>query len=147
LISKYNAKILLFGGPEEYELNSAIKNDISLSIGAESVHIIQMPSLMGSIALMQECKAFISNDSGLMHIAAALQLPQISIFGYTSHIHTAPWGNSNAFVARRAIECSPCFYFSPKSAHCKFSGTEKEFSCIREIKAHDIFHRLQALIH
>ena len=147
LISKYNAKILLFGGPEELELNVAIKNEISLSIGTDSVHIVQMPSLMGSIALMQECKAFISNDSGLMHIAAALQLPQISIFGYTSHIHTAPWGNSNALVARRALECSPCFYFSPKSAHCKFSGTEKEFSCIREIKAHDIFHRLQALIH
>jgi len=70
----------------------------------------------------------------------------IAIFGYTSHIHTAPWLNSKAIVARRDLSCSPCFYFSPKPASCQFEGTESVFTCIRDIQPQDIFRYLKQLI-
>jgi heptosyltransferase-2 len=139
LILEQHAFILLFGGPEELELNQQIMAELKAQQADHAALIVQMPDIMGSIALMQQCALFLSNDSGLMHIAAALQIPLISIFGYTSHIHTAPWMNTKAVIIRRDLECSPCFYFSPKPAHCQFAGSPKEFHCIRGIGPDDIY--------
>jgi len=139
-------KILLFGGPEELSLNQHIESIIKELHHNAQVEIVQAPSLTKSLAIMQHCTAFISNDSGLMHCAAALQLPMIAIFGYTSHIHTAPWQNPNAIVARRDLACSPCFYFSPKPASCQFEGTDSAFTCIRDISPMSIFLSLKEMI-
>ncbi len=128
---EYNAKILVFGGPEERELNEQIVNASS-----GTAILVSVPSLMASIALMKRCSLFISNDSGLMHIAAALQLPLVAIFGYTSHVHTRPWGVKHE-VVRHDLPCSPCFYFSPRPAHCQFTG-EDEFKCIRRIEVSEV---------
>lgn len=137
---------LLFGGPEELGLNQSIVEMIQEKQPDANPIIVETPTLTKSIALMKQCRAFISNDSGLMHCAAALQLPMIAIFGYTSHVHTAPWMNPKAKVARRDLACSPCFYFSPKPASCKYQGTDKEFTCIRDIQPDDIFRSLKHLI-
>lgn len=139
-------KILLFGGPEEQSLNEHISAMIQKGHPTAIVEIVQTPSLTKSLAIMNHCKAFISNDSGLMHCAAALQLPMIAIFGYTNHVHTAPWNNPNAVIARRDLSCSPCFYFSPKPASCQFEGTDSSFTCIRDISPLDIFHRLKQIL-
>ena len=138
--------ILLFGGPEERTLNEQITSKIFQNHPEANVHIVEKASLSQSIAIMSHCTAFISNDSGLMHCAAALQLPMISIFGYTSHIHTAPWMNDKAIIARRELSCSPCFYFSPKPASCQYEGSESAFTCIRGIQPNDIFQYLKQLI-
>ena len=138
--------ILLFGGPEEQVLNEQISTMIRNSHPTARIEIVQAPTLTKSLAIMNHCKAFISNDSGLMHCAAALQLPMIAIFGYTSHVHTAPWNNPNAVVARRDLSCSPCFYFSPKPASCQFEGTANAFTCIRDISPMEIFHSLKQII-
>ena len=138
--------ILLFGGPEEQALNEQISTMILNGHPTARIEIVQASSLTKSLAIMNHCKAFISNDSGLMHCAAALQLPMIAIFGYTNHVHTAPWNNPNAVIARRDLSCSPCFYFSPKPASCQFEGTEHAFTCIRDISPLDIFHRLKQII-
>ena len=92
--------ILLFGGPEEQALNEQISTMILNGHPTARIEIVQASSLTKSLAIMNHCKAFISNDSGLMHCAAALQLPMIAIFGYTNHVHTAPWNNPNAVIAR-----------------------------------------------
>lgn len=144
--SELGMTILLFGGPEEIGLNEQISALIQKSNPDATVEIVQAPSLTKSLAIMKRCTVFISNDSGLMHCAAALQLPMIAIFGYTSHVHTAPWNNPHAVVARRDLSCSPCFYFSPKAASCQFEGTDKAFTCIRDISPIDIFHRLKEMI-
>ena len=138
--------ILLFGGPEEIELNQHISTLIRKHHPEAKVEIVQAPSLIKSLAIMKHCTVFVSNDSGLMHCAAALQLSMIAIFGYTSHVHTAPWNNPHAVVVRRDLSCSPCFYFSPKPASCQFEGTDKAFTCIRDISPMDIFHSLKEII-
>lgn len=136
---EYGATTLLFGGPEERELNDLIS---AHSDGCAIV--VSSPSIMSSIALMKKCTLFVSNDSGLMHIAAALPLPLVSIFGYTSHIHTRPW-TPRYEVVRHELPCSPCFYFSPRPASCQFSGAD-EFKCIRRIEVSEVFAACRRLL-
>lgn len=138
LSEQYNATILLFGGPEEKELNTDI-------VSKCKAIIVETPSLITTLAIMERCMLFVSNDSGLMHCAAALQVPTVAIFGYTSHVHTKPWGNSSK-VVRLPLPCSPCFYFSPKPAQCReFSGDEK-FKCMKEISVQEVLEGCNSLL-
>lgn len=132
LAAERGARALLFGGPEEEELNRSIA---AMSGGAATV--VRTAGFLATAALMQRCGLFISNDSGLMHVAAALGLPTVAVFGYTSHIHTRPW-SGNSVVVRHDLPCSPCFYFSPRAAQCKWRG-EDEFKCIRRITPDEVY--------
>ncbi|MBI3259330.1 MAG: lipopolysaccharide heptosyltransferase II [Ignavibacteriae bacterium] len=136
---EYNARILIFGGPEESELNEQI-----VSASNATATLVKVPSLMASIALMKRCDLFISNDSGLMHVASALQIPLVAIFGYTSHVHTHPWHVRHE-VVRHDLPCSPCFYFSPRPAHCQFTGAD-EFKCIRRIEVSEVFEACKRMM-
>ena len=60
------------------------------------------------LALVQRCRAVVSNDSGLMHAAAALNTPLVALFGSTSPESTGPWGGTSR-VIRKPFACSPCF--------------------------------------
>ena len=79
--------------------------------------------LMG---LINECRLLITNDSGPMHLAAALDVPQLAIFGSTSEIATGPLSR-NAIVIKHPVECNPCFLRKcPTDFRCM-----KEFRCGR----------------
>ena len=62
-------------------------------------------TLMG---LIKECGLLVTNDSGPMHLAAALDVPQVAIFGSSSEIATGPLG-PEARVIKHPVGCSPCF--------------------------------------
>ena len=64
-------------------------------------------SLGEYIELAAACSAYLTNDSGPMHIASALGLPTVAIFGATNHVTTGPTGPL-AVVVRENVECSPC---------------------------------------
>jgi heptosyltransferase-2 len=53
------------------------------------------------------CAVYLTNDSGAMHIASALGVPTVAVFGATRHLTTGPTG-PNARAVRRDVECSPC---------------------------------------
>jgi ADP-heptose:LPS heptosyltransferase len=57
---------------------------------------------------MRDARIVISNDSGPVHIAAALKIPVAAIFGPTSPVRTGPYGEGHA-VLRSPADCSPCF--------------------------------------
>ena len=65
-------------------------------------------SLREFIDLAAACSLFLTNDSGSMHVASALGLPTVAVFGSTDHIATGPTGPL-ARVIREPISCSPCF--------------------------------------
>jgi heptosyltransferase II len=98
-----HAAILIFGGPGE----EALGEQIGVLIGDGCVNLCGKTLLREAIALIEQCRLFITNDSGLMHAAAALHIPQIAIFGPTDHTTTSP-GDSESAVIRVKTPCSPC---------------------------------------
>ncbi len=136
LMNDYDAKILLFGN--EFDLN----NEINLLLNYEAV-ISSTHHYMDSIARMEYCKLFISNDTAFMHSAAALQIPTVGIFAYTNYKELYPWQTKNVLV-RKDLECSPCFYNSPKAAICIYHG-EEEFKCIKMIEVEEVCEAVRQL--
>lgn len=129
LMKEYGATILLFGN--EFELN----NEINSMMGNKAI-IASTNHYMDSIARMEHCKLFVSNDTAFMHSAAALKIPTVAIFGYTNAKELFPWQTKHEIV-RMDLPCSPCFYNSPKPATCIFTGDE-EFKCMNLITVEDV---------
>lgn len=134
---RYNAKILLFG--TEKDVNEMIK-----TLGGENVIIPETGNLMQSLALLKKCHLFVSNDSALMHLAAGLKIPQVAIFAYTNYKELSPWQNKNIIV-RTELDCSPCFFNSPKPVNCIYNGKD-QFKCIKLVEVSDVLDACEALI-
>jgi heptosyltransferase II len=94
---------LIFGGAGEEELGKHIAE----SAGDACINLCGETSLREAISLIAQCHLFITNDSGLMHVAAALNIPQIAIFGSTDHTTTSPRSHLSHIV-RMPVACSPC---------------------------------------
>ncbi len=94
---------LIFGGPGEEELGK----EIAASVGNTCINLCGKTTLREAISLIGQCRLFITNDSGLMHVAAALDIPQIAIFGSTDHTTTSPRSRFSHIV-RMPVSCSPC---------------------------------------
>jgi heptosyltransferase-2 len=100
-----NNQIILLGSKGDYSLGSEIQAQVK-----QNDHIHNWcgdTSLDEAIALIGMGKAVISNDSGLMHIAAALKTPQVAIFGSSDPAHTPPLSDK-AKVIWLNLPCSPC---------------------------------------
>ena len=72
-------------------------------------------SLPEITALLARARLFIGNDSGIAHIAAAVETPAVVIFGSSNRAHWRPWANAAAEVVYEEMECQPCHgYFCEK---------------------------------
>ncbi len=91
----FDATILLFGGLGE----RALKENIRARLRTHAVDV-ELP-LRSTAALMRHCLFFVSNDSGLMHVAVSQNVRTFGLFGPTDERRTAPWG-PNAHVIRAA---------------------------------------------
>jgi len=85
-------------------------------------------SLPQAVDLMSFASLVIANDSGLMHIAAALQKPLVAVYGSTDPGHTPPLSKNHA-IARLDLECSPCF-----KRECPLSHLD----CLRKLSAEKV---------
>lgn len=126
LIYNYDAKVLLFGGPEEYELNDYIKS----LVDSKNIKVVKTETLLQTAAVMKRSNLFITNDSALMHIASALQLNVIALFGPTNPVYVHPY-KTNYKIASLNLECQPCFIYSPKPLTCR--RNDLKFKCIKEL--------------
>lgn len=101
-----NIEILLFGSAKEREKISKI----AVSGNGNRVHnLAGQLSLRQTIEAISLCRLFISNDSGLMHIASGFNLPLIALFGPTRPHKTGPL-NKNSRVLYHPVACAPCLY-------------------------------------
>jgi heptosyltransferase II len=133
LINEYNAKILIFGGPEENELKNFINNKINSGLTQNQIvnsNIVNTENLAQSAAVMKSCKLFISNDSSLMHVASAMKLNVIAIIGPTNPAYIYPWNTKHKIVSL-GLDCSPCFIYSPRPLIC--FRDDIKFKCIKEL--------------
>lgn len=139
LLQDKNNKVLIFGGPEEAELKEKISNNVN----SENFIDIQTGSLSQTAALIQKTDLFITNDSGLMHIAAAMQRKIISLIGPTNSDFISPW-KTEFKIALLNLECAPCFFYSPKPLSC--SRTDKQFKCLKELSVEQVYQLAEELI-
>jgi len=99
-----NWQVLLFGSDKDVPVTSQI-NQLTQN---KCTDLAGKTKLGEAIDLMLICDTVISNDSGLMHIAAALDKKLIAIFGSSDPYHTPPM-HPQAVIEYLALECSPCF--------------------------------------
>ncbi len=103
LLADESIYVLIFGSSGEKDLGEWICGQA----GKRCVNLCGGTNLREAISLIDRCSGFITNDSGLMHISSALNIPLIAIFGPTDHITTSPLSRS-AKIVRSRTECSPC---------------------------------------
>ena len=104
LAAARGASIALFGSPSE---RSACEQIAQLLNGHRVTNHAGQTTLAQFIDLAGRCELFLTNDSGAMHIASALGVPTVAVFGATDDAATGPTG-PQAAVVREAVECSPC---------------------------------------
>ena len=104
LAEQRNATILLFAGPNERELQTQVAG----MMDAPPI-LVQTDDLRHLAALISACDVYIGNDTGPMHIAAAVGTPVVALFGSTSHIRSGPYGDSHTVVQSGInLGCNPC---------------------------------------
>jgi heptosyltransferase-2 len=104
LATARGASIALFGSKSERDLCE----QVALRLGGHQViNYAGQTTLAQFIDLASGCELFLTNDSGSMHIASALGVPTVAIFGATDDTTTGPTG-ANARVVRQPVDCSPC---------------------------------------
>lgn len=140
LIEEHKARILIFGGPEE----KIIKEEVVNKINSSSAISVDTSSLIHTATVMKRCNIFVTNDSSLMHIASALGLNVVAIIGPTNKNYIHPW-KTNYKIASLELECSPCFYYSPKPLTC--ARKDIKFKCIKELGVEHVYSQVVKFIH
>lgn len=97
------ASVALFGSRSERDLCASVARLIAVPVH----NFAGETTLRQFIDMAAACRIFLTNDSGGMHIASALGVPTVAVFGATDDIATGPTG-SLARVVREPVECSPC---------------------------------------
>jgi heptosyltransferase-2 len=124
-------EVWLFGSGKDVE----VTQQIDYLTGNRCLDLGGKTSLGEAIDLMALARAVVTNDSGLMHVAAALGRPQLSLFGSSDPHHTPPM-SAKADILYLGLSCSPCFQRECPLGH---------FKCMRDMKPEKAIRRLEAL--
>jgi heptosyltransferase-2 len=103
LIEDISAQVILFGSNEDRKSVDLVQQHANHRF----INLAGKTNLKEAIAAISRCSLFISNDSGLMHIAGALNIPTVAIFGSTNPVTTSPVGERSVVIYKGA-SCSPC---------------------------------------
>ena len=127
-------QVLLFGSGKDRPVCAIIARQCKghpacLNLAGET-------TLAEAVDLLSLADAGVSNDSGLMHIAAALERPLVAIYGATSPGFTPPLGSRSALQVSD-IDCAPCFKRECPLGHHR---------CMRDTSPEQVFARLQSLL-
>jgi heptosyltransferase-1 len=126
LSSHLPLKSIIVGGRDDKDIADEI---VSLSSG-RAMSLAGKTDLMELIEVMKHAKFVVSNDSGPMHIAAALGIPVFAIFGPTDPEKTGPYGKGHT-VIRENVPCAPCFRRTCEDLKCMNSlSVEKVYRII-----------------
>lgn len=100
---RYGLKVILIGGPVETDIGAEIEQLMSV----KPLNLIGKTTVREMMALVSLVRLMVTNDSGPMHIAAALKRPIVAVFGPTDHKTTHPYGTVHRIV-RKEFSCAPC---------------------------------------
>jgi heptosyltransferase II len=126
------ARFILFEGPTDVEINNAVLAATGSANG--TINVAKMLPMRVVAALIRRCQLFVSNDSGLMHTAAACNVPVVGVYGPTDSTWDKPW-KTKSIVVTRGLSCSPCFYYSSRPLDCP---AKLDYACVRKLPVADV---------
>ena len=140
LAAQLDGAVVLLGSGKEAALCDEIAAPVNAVQAGKCLNLAGKTSLPQALALIAASRSTVSNDSGLMHVAAALGVPQVAIFGSSSPLHTPPLSDQarvlwlkNDPAYQPPLDCAPCF-----ARECPLGHTR----CLNDISAAQV---LQAL--
>ena len=142
LAAKLDATVVLLGSGKEAALCDEIAAPVNAVQSGKCLNLAGKTSLPQALALIAASRSTVSNDSGLMHVAAALGVPQVAIFGSSSPLHTPPLNDKAQVLWLKAdpayqppLDCAPCF-----ARECPLGHTR----CLNDIGAERVLTALQS---
>jgi heptosyltransferase II len=121
LILEKNACVLFLGD----DASAPLVKTICEGLPSQAIDMAGRTTIRELSSLIHECDLLLTNDSGPMHIASALEVPLVALFGSTSAVRTGP---SCGSVICKKVSCSPCF--------CRMCP--KDFRCMKEIQVSEV---------
>jgi len=123
-LSEGGKRVMIFGSASE----NVLCRDIAMGIGHGTTNLAGDLSLRESAALLHLVPSFITNDTGVMHLAAASGAKVTAIFGSTNPDWTGPWGEGHKVIYDKQ-PCSPCYKRTCRYGH---------YDCLKKITPDDI---------
>ena len=124
--------VVLLGSKKEADQCAEIAEFVNAAHSGQCLDWSGRTSLDQALAVIAGAKAMVSNDSGLMHVAAALSVPQVAIFGSSRPLHTPPLSDRARVVWLKSdphyqppLDCAPCF-----KRECPLGHTR----CLRDVE-------------
>ncbi|MDR0676240.1 MAG: lipopolysaccharide heptosyltransferase II [Elusimicrobiota bacterium] len=137
-LDKKNCKIVVFGeSREDYIVNNylVMKND-----SRNILNLIGKTNLQDLIAIFRNLSLYVSNDSGPMHIAAAIGVPVIAIFGPTvPSFGFAPYNKKSKVIEAKNVSCRPC------GKHGNKFCPRLHFNCMNKIEVEHVFDAIKEI--
>jgi glycosyltransferase involved in cell wall biosynthesis/ADP-heptose:LPS heptosyltransferase len=133
--------VVLCGGPGEEADADELLGLLEERTPSSILSRVGKLSLAETAGVISACRLFLSNDSGLMHMASAVGTPAIGIFGPTLPSKNRPWGDPRFNrVVRRQIECSPCYPDNDVLMACPAQR------CLEEVSPEQVWGEIQAVL-
>ncbi len=127
---------IIVGAKDEWDINEEIRQK-ALRFGKD-IYVINLSGKLGLsqvLFLLKKSAIFVGIDSGIMHLASALDVPTVGIFGPTDPFYVGPQNKKSIVVRRQDLECVPC-YLRP----CKHR------KCLQGLEAGTVYDACEALI-
>ena len=126
-------QVWLFGSAKDKETTETIKSLVDSNNQNSVFNLAGDTSLIEAVDLLAACKTVVSNDSGLMHVAAAVGCHVVGVYGSTSPKYTPPLAEKVDIVSTD-IECRPCFKRECPLGHLK---------CLKELDPKKVLSKLE----
>ena len=135
LASQLDLPVVLLGAAKEYALCEEIAAPVNAVQPGKCLNLAGKTSLTLAFVAIEATKSIVSNDSGLMHVAAAFGVPQVALFGSSSPLHTPPL-NAQATVFwlktdtayQPPLDCAPCF-----ARECPLPPDQGHMRCLKDV--------------
>lgn len=139
VIEKLDEPVILLGGSEDMERAKEIADAVGENVG----NPVGMLNLEQSASIIKMAKAVLTNDTGLMHIAAAMHKPIVSTWGNTvPDFGMTPYDPQHPelskIIEREGLKCRPCSKLGYKNC------PKKHFKCMTELSADEICSALKS---
>ncbi|MFC2131971.1 glycosyltransferase family 9 protein [Bacteroidota bacterium] len=136
LKAKYNADMVLIGGTNDKALTDIINGEVNFSIDDKS----GSTSILETAKIISQCSLLITNDTGVMHIAAARKIPVAAIFGSTvKEFGFIPFRTRNQII-EKDISCRPC-------THIGLNKCPKgHFDCMNKISVREVLNVVSKIL-